>query len=205
MAKAGETAKEWRQRYWRLLAQILPGGPAAAAEQMARNEEFAACPRTIATRQPARERARRALDRLPAAKPASNSELVKQVNDLLHNNGEPRVSPAAIMRASGRWPSKKFVSSATPAKPQQDQSIVERAKFYIDGGFDFIARPAPSQGGRKFKIARRALASLFPQGIPDAPSKPNKLLVRDVVKWIEDNKLRQSVGPDTILRAAGRK
>lgn len=52
----------------------------------------------------------------------------------------------------------------------------------------------------KREAARRVLASLFPEGIPDPARLPNKLLCAAVARH-----LPFSVSDDTILRAAGRK
>lgn len=63
--------------------------------------------------------------------------------------------------------------------------------------------PNPSDSKqRKGYWARRAIAELWPDGVPD--EIPNKDLVWRVTQYAKDKKWAVG-GPDTILRAAGRK
>jgi hypothetical protein len=56
------------------------------------------------------------------------------------------------------------------------------------------------------QAAKEALSNLYPSGVPSTSEVPNKDLVRQVTEyWKRQSPDRQSVSPDSILRAAGRR
>jgi hypothetical protein len=59
---------------------------------------------------------------------------------------------------------------------------------------------SPGKGGKKLEAARRVLAELYPDGVPDQATLPNKALCTAVAK-----QLPFRIGNNTILRAAHRK
>jgi hypothetical protein len=61
------------------------------------------------------------------------------------------------------------------------------------------SRSSPESGR-----AQRAIAALYPDGVPDQAELPNKLLQDKVNGWLTDQRLDE-VKPDSILRAAGRR
>ena len=65
--------------------------------------------------------------------------------------------------------------------------------------------PNPSDSKqRKGYWTRRAVDELWPPGVPE--EVPNKTIVREVAKYANDKTRKWTIGgPDTILRAAGRK
>ena len=82
------------------------------------------------------------------------------------------------------------------------QLLPPRAANYIDPEYQEIAdNPTTRQPNRE--RARRALVALFPKGVPDAATLPNKLLAKKVNDWLEA-KEQPSVSQRTIQRAAGR-
>jgi hypothetical protein len=52
--------------------------------------------------------------------------------------------------------------------------------------------------------ARLAIVSLYPKGIPDPATEPNKTLCQKVQRWLKENGMPKA-GDDSILRAAGRR
>jgi hypothetical protein len=68
--------------------------------------------------------------------------------------------------------------------------------------FEVPDNPATRQPHRE--RARRALDAMFPEGIPDAATIPNKLLAKQVNDWLEARK-QPPVRLRTIQRAAGRR
>jgi hypothetical protein len=52
--------------------------------------------------------------------------------------------------------------------------------------------------------ARLAIVSLYPKGIPDPATEPNKTLCQKVQHWLKKNGMPKA-GDDSILRAAGRR
>lgn len=52
--------------------------------------------------------------------------------------------------------------------------------------------------------AERAIAKIYPNGIPDPPSEPNVIVCRKVGNWLKDQGML-GVSDATILRAAGRR
>jgi hypothetical protein len=68
-----------------------------------------------------------------------------------------------------------------------------------------LGQSAPNPASRQphRERARRALAALFPDGLPDAATLSNKLLAKRVNEWLKANK-QPLVEQRTIQRAAGR-
>jgi hypothetical protein len=68
------------------------------------------------------------------------------------------------------------------------------------------AQSSPRKSGTRpaFERAKRALGSIYSNGVPDQIAEPNKILVGRVGAWLEEKTMR-AVGKDTILRAAGRR
>jgi hypothetical protein len=52
--------------------------------------------------------------------------------------------------------------------------------------------------------ARQATNNLYPKGIPDPATEPNKTLCHKVQRWLKENGMPEA-GNDSILRAAGRR
>jgi hypothetical protein len=81
--------------------------------------------------------------------------------------------------------------------------------------YEWLAGPAVDdqpeerqRAARKSELVEKAIAGCFPEGIPE--SLPNKDLVQQIVKWVEnyckENGMKApAISPTTILRAAGRK
>jgi hypothetical protein len=117
-----------------------------------------------------------------------------------NDGGSIEMAPAEWSHASGRgWPRSISLPRATvvarwPIKTSEanagpPDSALQRSK---------VTR----QPGRE--LARQALASLYPNGVPDAVKLPNNALQKQVGAWLKDQGLRD-VGDDTILRAALRR
>jgi hypothetical protein len=53
--------------------------------------------------------------------------------------------------------------------------------------------------------AAQAISALWPEGVPSQSALPNKRLVERVTNHLRKNEVVVPIGPDTILRAAGRK
>ena len=96
--------------------------------------------------------------------------------------------------------------------------ISELVKFAIRHNLkpDFLAHlitvPTDLEGTTPNKQVRRpqreraewAVKDLYPNGVPDQASEPNRVVLKKVGNWLKNNKLHP-VGNDTILRAAGRR
>ena len=65
---------------------------------------------------------------------------------------------------------------------------------------DAVVEGRRQPGGRKLKLARRAIEEEWPSGVPDQVTLSNKALCKIVAGKVDKN-----VGDDTILRAAGRR
>ena len=63
---------------------------------------------------------------------------------------------------------------------------------------------AKSRSRPAHERAQRAIAAVYPDGVPTQFLKPNSLLCRRIGEWLKHNDL-PSVSNDTILRAAGRR
>jgi hypothetical protein len=61
------------------------------------------------------------------------------------------------------------------------------------------SKSRPSRDG-----ASRTINELYPQGVPDQATVPNKILCQRVAEQLKKDGLEQ-VSSDTILRAAGRR
>lgn len=73
----------------------------------------------------------------------------------------------------------------------------------------FAQRASPKMGGTRksrpaFERAKHAVGKLYPQGVPDQATEPNKSLCWRVSETLQELGL-PSVSDDTILRAAGRR
>lgn len=133
--------------------------------------------------------------------------------------------PANLKRADIDWDNSRLLRPQ-PYGPWQHQLLAHVAKLMIsrvDFEREFLPKttlppveakgaareetspPNPSDSKqRKGYWARRAIDEVWPQGIPDG--LPNKTIVWEVTKYANDKTREWTVGgPDTILRAAGRK
>ena len=90
-----------------------------------------------------------------------------------------RAFPADVSKAPGAGNEKEEIQ-----KPSQQKPLVGH--------------------GAALERASRAVRSLYPDGVPDQVTLPNKTLCREVSDWLKSKPL-PSVSDPTILRAAGRR
>jgi hypothetical protein len=175
-------------------------------------EEDARSASTAATRAPASERVRLALTDLPPeTRRLPRKMLVERVNNWLKKNKRKAVSPAQIMRVSGRWRHREPPQQPGTHSAPQPKSVPELAKEALRGEH-FLPQAETTRGQfnpSKREIARRALNKVYPAGVP--PDESNQDIIHHVVRQLKKdgewpkNDRPQPFSYDTILRAADRR
>ena len=97
---------------------------------------------------------------------------------------------------------------ANPATTASLMTCVCNAKRSCSIGLHLVVRHRPSlpqaRSRPKFEGALRAIAEIYPGGVPDQAAEPNSKLCRRVGEKLKAAGLPE-VSDDTILRAAGRR